>query len=161
MLALFWSLDITAASNSSTTVQYRMMQQVGQRYCAFFPSANQWNVKCFSLITCNMTNYIFHLVSRLEEREAELKKEYNTLHQRHTEVRSSATETSCWFSVCFELFFSEFNQVLIFWISFMRARFRNSYINTVRHTVHEVTVRTTHDYQSSSQRQAWNLITMF
>lgn len=26
-------------------------------------------------------------VSRLEEREAELKKEYNALHQRHTEVR--------------------------------------------------------------------------
>lgn len=25
-------------------------------------------------------------VSRLEEREAELKKEYNALHQRHTEV---------------------------------------------------------------------------
>lgn len=28
-----------------------------------------------------------HSVSRFEEREAELKKEYNTLHQRHTEVR--------------------------------------------------------------------------
>lgn len=26
------------------------------------------------------------LVSRLEERESEMKKEYNALHQRHTEV---------------------------------------------------------------------------
>lgn len=29
-----------------------------------------------------------HSVSRFEEREAELKKEFNALHQRHTEVRS-------------------------------------------------------------------------
>lgn len=34
---------------------------------------------------------LFHPVSRLEEREAELKKEYNALHQRHTEV--------CWSGV--------------------------------------------------------------
>lgn len=31
-------------------------------------------------------NFVF-LVGRLEEREVELKKEYNSLHQRHTEVR--------------------------------------------------------------------------
>lgn len=30
---------------------------------------------------------MFFLVGRLEERELELKKEYNSLHQRHTEVR--------------------------------------------------------------------------
>lgn len=32
-------------------------------------------------------NFVSYPVSRLEEREAELKKEYNALHQRHTEVR--------------------------------------------------------------------------
>lgn len=31
--------------------------------------------------------FLSYPVSRLEEREAELKKEYNALHQRHTEVR--------------------------------------------------------------------------
>lgn len=29
---------------------------------------------------------LFLIVSRLEERESEMKKEYNALHQRHTEV---------------------------------------------------------------------------
>lgn len=29
---------------------------------------------------------LFLAVSRLEERESEMKKEYNALHQRHTEV---------------------------------------------------------------------------
>lgn len=31
------------------------------------------------------------LVSRLEERESEMKKEYNALHQRHTEVGPALT----------------------------------------------------------------------
>lgn len=30
--------------------------------------------------------FLFNAVSRFEERESELKKEYNALHQRHTEV---------------------------------------------------------------------------
>lgn len=29
-------------------------------------------------------------VTRLEERESDMKKEYNALHQRHTEVRENA-----------------------------------------------------------------------
>uniref|UniRef100_A0AAX7UJW0 C-Jun-amino-terminal kinase-interacting protein 4 n=1 Tax=Astatotilapia calliptera TaxID=8154 RepID=A0AAX7UJW0_ASTCA len=34
-------------------------------------------------------------ISRLEEREAELKKEYNALHQRHTEVRDELSQLNC------------------------------------------------------------------
>lgn len=33
-----------------------------------------------------LTRWLCFLVSRLEERESEMKKEYNALHQRHTEV---------------------------------------------------------------------------
>lgn len=36
-----------------------------------------------------LTWWLCFLVSRLEERESEMKKEYNALHQRHTEVGTS------------------------------------------------------------------------
>lgn len=36
-----------------------------------------------------LTQWLCFLVSRLEERESEMKKEYNALHQRHTEVGAS------------------------------------------------------------------------
>lgn len=36
-----------------------------------------------------LTQWLCFPVSRLEERESEMKKEYNALHQRHTEVGAS------------------------------------------------------------------------
>ena len=51
-------------------------------------------------------------VSRLEEREAELKKEYNALHQRHTEVRNALWEM-CLFVCLFVCFaYDLFDQVI-------------------------------------------------
>lgn len=41
----------------------------------------------------NCVCFLFNAVCRFEEREAELKKEYNTLHQRHTEVCWSGIKT--------------------------------------------------------------------
>lgn len=44
-----------------------------------------WFVPCKSTLNWAMLYPVS--VGRLEERELELKKEYNSLHQRHTEVR--------------------------------------------------------------------------
>lgn len=37
-------------------------------------------------------------VTRLEERESDMKKEYNALHQRHTEVRENIQPNSSGYS---------------------------------------------------------------
>lgn len=41
---------------------------------------------CFSCILLTDERFFVVSVGRLEERELELKKEYNSLHQRHSEV---------------------------------------------------------------------------
>lgn len=40
------------------------------------------------------------VVSRLEERESDMKKEYNALHQRHTEVRRTPFSAFFYFFIC-------------------------------------------------------------
>lgn len=59
-------------------------------------ATNEWS-KSRRILPCvrvpwksELSSFVFCPVSRLEEREAELKKEYNALHQRHTEVSQSS-----------------------------------------------------------------------
>ncbi|KAF2984742.1 hypothetical protein EK904_002308 [Melospiza melodia maxima] len=51
----------------------------------------RWKKWCASLWNLNLCE-----ISRLEEREAELKKEYNALHSRHTETLFFNPTTTVW-----------------------------------------------------------------
>lgn len=59
---------------------------VSERTCRTSAVVSLTSVKLFISVCFPLT------VIRFEEREAELKKEYNTLHQRHTEVRCCKSE---------------------------------------------------------------------
>lgn len=56
------------------------------KFLGWYHKSNIDLVYCPRKLFCPWTPYVVS-VGRLEEREVELKKEYNSLHQRHTEVR--------------------------------------------------------------------------
>ncbi|XP_075025736.1 C-Jun-amino-terminal kinase-interacting protein 4 isoform X3 [Calonectris borealis] len=69
--------------------------RLGRNYLKWGHRRRKWCASIWNLSCCESVFYIhnsgkhfcgFHEVSRLEEREAELKKEYNALHSRHTEM---------------------------------------------------------------------------
>lgn len=56
--------------------------------CLFCSISFETSLVALGRLICTLANgwNLFLIVSRLEERESEMKKEYNALHQRHTEV---------------------------------------------------------------------------
>uniref|UniRef100_A0A674MBX7 C-Jun-amino-terminal kinase-interacting protein 4 n=1 Tax=Takifugu rubripes TaxID=31033 RepID=A0A674MBX7_TAKRU len=94
-------LELLKEDNEQLVTQYErekaLRKHAEERYIAFEDShdGEKKDLQCRLLTTeCHtrqielkMKNYADQ-ISRFEEREAELKKEFNALHQRHTEVRS-------------------------------------------------------------------------
>lgn len=66
--------------------------QAGFVWNTLSPSSQVQRSTCPGEAGCAVDkHWLCFLVSRLEERESEMKKEYNALHQRHTEVGVPAT----------------------------------------------------------------------
>uniref|UniRef100_UPI0037E8562C C-Jun-amino-terminal kinase-interacting protein 4 isoform X3 n=1 Tax=Semicossyphus pulcher TaxID=241346 RepID=UPI0037E8562C len=98
-------LELLKEDNEQLVTQYErekaLRKHAEERYIAFEDSQDgeKKDLQCRVVTLESHTrqlelktkNYADH-ISRLEEREAELKKEYNTLHQRHTEMIHSYME---------------------------------------------------------------------
>lgn len=74
---LSWDISLSKAIKWTDHLDYRWITPLSPHYSHFSPFC------CLTLLCLCVS------VTRLEERESDMKKEYNALHQRHTEVTES------------------------------------------------------------------------
>lgn len=82
---------ISQSYSTSGTLNKNKPVFLRTKCCPAVPCARVWlqsrgYVLSYEGWTVQLTLWLCFPVSRLEERESEMKKEYNALHQRHTEV---------------------------------------------------------------------------
>lgn len=85
---------ISQSYSTSSTLNKNKPIFLHTKCCPAVPYARVWlqsreHVLSYEGWTVQLTQWLCFPVSRLEERESEMKKEYNALHQRHTEVGAS------------------------------------------------------------------------